>query len=272
LETASNDLYIGYNLAYAFHAGTQESANLATVVEQGNGPSESDKKKVLNAGNTHKVGQVTINVTETVTGGEEYAYVLVNKDKCDTCFYASGCTSECSVATCQAGSCTLGANDYSGTDSPSTSPTTSKPTTRPSQFSSNAPTTSLLPSTSQSKIPSALPTSTSPSTFPSNTPTTSPPSTSPSQSPTDAPVIPIVEINYENFEGGMGIWNLGINEESKLEAKYQDTLDCSVDSSTLTDIDVSSYTTVEIDYYFKSIQLGGDGFYLEAAADGSILS
>ncbi len=81
----------------------------------------------------------------------------------------------------------------------------------------------------------------------------------------------------------MGIWNLGSNKESKREAKYQDALDSSLnptfavrlkknkgeDSSTFTDIDVSSYTAIEIDFYFKSIQLDGDGFYLEAATDGS---
>jgi hypothetical protein len=82
----------------------------------------------------------------------------------------------------------------------------------------------------------------------------------------------------------MGIWNLGSDKESKREGRYRDALDSSLDptfavrlrkdknvaSSTFTDtIDVSSYSAIEVDFYFMAIKLNGDGFYLEAATDGS---
>jgi hypothetical protein len=263
LEDGTTDFYIGYNLAYGFHAGTPESANRVTVVEQGNGSSLSSKIKVLNVGNTYTAGRVTIKVTKKVTGSKGYAYVLVYKDNaCDTCCYDSDCTSDCSVATCQAGSCTFGANNCP--------PPTSPPTISPTKFPSNTPTTSSAPTISPTKFPSARPSI-------SSNPTTT-------QYPTAAPVFPTVEIDYENFENGMGIWNLASGRQSKRVSRYRDALDISLDptfavkikkdmneaSSTFTGIiAISSYSIIEVDFYFLAKNFNGDGFYLEAATDGS---
>ena len=129
---SDDDYYVGFNHAIGFHVGTAESRNKVTIVTQGSGNSESSKIASLGEGESYLISNylnsedITIKVTEIVTGGDGYAMVLVYQGEgCGECCYASDCYHQCATATCPVGTCVYDASTCpGGTFPPTTAPTT----------------------------------------------------------------------------------------------------------------------------------------------------
>ena len=255
LEDASNDWFIGYNLATGFNSQTQQAQNKVTVVQESpddNFPSYKISTLVaeLDVGDTYTIKNyyghedVTVAVKELAAGPQGYAYLMIYmNDECGSCCYDIDCRSGCPFATCQAKTCTYDANTCPNEMEPHNTPTNS----------------------------------------PVSLPIVPQPTLSPSGVSSDAPVLPIVALDYENFQSwssSTSLWKLGSNKDARIENKYRDALDGTIDttsgiklrknkgfaSSTYTkNIDVSRYDALTIEFYFAARNFeDGAGFYLEA--------